>query len=324
MVQYGTESLIKLRNVICNRCTKKVPSWDNEVYKCWLRYLKGADRQELIKDTRFSLYVSPRYYFRKHPCYKKISSIRKLAFRSVKIKIKGSLLNHPWLLGIYYADGYMRTRKTQLAFALGKNEGLIANHIESELRCIVSDKAHIARDWIGNMLQIRIHSTELCRLFPEKKNKQHFRKLWSKFNISSKIKFMAGFIDGDGSCQYDVGINSIQIYSKAVPFILEAFKNVLSRFGYVSQKGYKLYLSPPIGKLLKPYIEKRNISNAYAGKVNVKTAFKLLVNGMPMREISRKLHKDRKTITLALRKTYGWREIQHYLDAHNTKLNSKG
>jgi intein/homing endonuclease len=139
-------------------------------------------------------------------------------------------------------------------------------------------------------------------------------------SLESKKKFIAGFIDGDGSCQYSLGINSVQIYSKVVPFILTPFRETLSEFGYVSQKEYRLYLSPEVGKMLKPYTEKKNISSEYNGNVQVELSFELLKNNVPMREIARRLKKDRKTITLALKKVYGMPNIQPFLDAHNKKL----
>lgn len=325
MVQYSSESLATLNKVRCNRCKLKLPNWDDEIYKCWLLYINGADRQKLIKGSRFTLYVSPRYYFRKHPCYREISSVRKTLFRSVKTRVRGNLVDHPWLLGLYYADGFLRNRKSQLAFALGKNEKLIANQVRKELRKLLyGSKLNIAKDLIGNMLQIRIHSRELGILLPEKKNKKQFKKLWTSFNRSSKIKFIAGFIDGDGSCQYDVGINSVQIYSKLVPFVLKTFKKFLAEFGYVSLKDYRLYLSPTVGTMLKPYTEKRRIKVPYGGKIDAKTAFELMRNGLPMREIARRFHRDRKTITIALKKIYEPETIQHYLDLHNTKLHPNG
>lgn len=71
---------------------------------------------------------------------------------------------------------------------------------------------------------------------------------------------------------------------------------------------------------MKPYTIKRDITKPYKGSVNVDLAFRLLRSGLPMREIARRLNKDKKTITLALKRVYGYSKIKCYLDAHNTKL----
>lgn len=321
MVQYDREALDKLNKSLCRNCDKNLLNWDKEVFSCWIKYLKGVDRKELISGTRFNQYSSLKYYFKDHPCYNKIASTKKRFFRPVKTKVLSDPKNYPWLIGLFYADGFIRTRKTQLAFVLGINEEKIVQRVEKELREIVGEKSRIARDIIGNMIQIRIHSSDLCRSMPDKKSREQFLEFWKNLGYNSKMQVIGGFIDGDGSCQYEVGINSIQIYSKVVPFILEPFKDFLSDLGYVSQKDYRIYISPAVGKILKPYVEKRNISTMYRGDVDIESAYKMLKENMAMREIARKLNKDRKTITLALKKVYGIDEIQKYLNLHNTKLN---
>ncbi|MCX6742451.1 MAG: hypothetical protein NTX24_04760 [Candidatus Pacearchaeota archaeon] len=322
MVQYPSTALAILKKARCPNCNNKVLGWNEEVYSSWLKYLNGKNRDQLIKDTSFSNYVSLKYHFKKHPCYKKIAYIRKRYFRIVKTTVKNNIEDHPWLLGFYYADGFTRTNRTQLAFVPSKNEEIIADRIEKELKSLLEGEICINRDYIDNMIQVRTHSCELARSFPDKKSEKQFKKIWDSLNTESKKKLIAGFIDGDGSCQFDVGVNSIQVYSKIVPFILRPFKEFLSYFGHVSQQNYNLYLSPNIGKLLKPYIEKRNISSPYEGKVDTKKAFNFLKNDIPMREIARQMHKDRKTISLALKKVYGPSKIQIYLNRYNTKLNS--
>ena len=170
------------------------------------------------------------------------------------------------------------------------------------------------------VIQVRVHSIAICDVMPNKKNKDDFLKIWNDFNEKEKLKFIGGFIDGDGVCAFSDGIDSIQLYSKSVPFILEPFLQLLYHCGYVSLKGYKMYISPKVGRHLKPFIIKRNIVQPYKGSVPLKMALDKLQQGSSIRAIAKELGYDKKTITLSLKRYYTKEVIQPFIDSHNTKL----
>lgn len=312
-MRFSTDSLERLDNVLCNNCYKKVSSWNDDIYKCWIRYIKGYIRKELIKNTYFSNPESLKMQFRKHPCYIKIAKIRK-TFQPIKSEVKNSPLNYPWFLGLYYADGCIKN-KTQLCFGLSFHELLIENKVYNILKEILSDSAHIVREQVGNMRQVRTHSIELCTKLPKKKEKNEFFNLWRSFNKTEKLKFIAGFIDGDGSCSFDVGINTVQIYSKQIPFLLKRFYSFLSQYGYISflDNGYRLYLSSIVVSKLKKYLIKKDINRPYNGSVNVKKAFSLMKKGVSIYKISKIFGCHRKTVNLALKQVYGIELISKYI-----------
>lgn len=310
MVNYSTRDKLKLKNVICNKCYKRADSWDDEIYIIWLRYLEGEDRNKIVNGTRYLSFHSLKYQFKKHPCYNKIANIRKY-FKGVKTNVNGvNFLEYPWLLGLYFADGFIRNR-SQLAFGLSMHEELIENKVFEELKQILGENAHIKRELIGNMRQIRTHSIELCDAFP-KKNKDSFYNLWNQFSERDKMEFIGGLIDGDGSCSFDVGVNSVQIFSKFFPFMLEEFRDLLSKYGYVSllKEGNCLYLSPKVGLAIKPYLVKRYIKRPYNGAVDVKRAFELLKQGVSVCKISKIMGFNKKTVNLALKQVYGMETIK--------------
>lgn len=84
------------------------------------------------------------------------------------------------------------------------------------------------------------------------------------------------------------------------------------------KNGCVLYLSPKVGLKLKPFLVKKDIKRPYNGSVDSQKALDLLKNGFSMRNIAKKLKKDRKTITLALKQVYGINLIQKYLDKNST------
>lgn len=315
---YGSRALKLLKKSICKNCKRRLPNWDDDVYTCWLRYVNGCDRTEIIRNTRFSLYVSPRYYFRNHPCYRKIARIRKLWFRPVKMYVNISLQEHPWLLGIFYADGSKHTG-SQLSFALSLNEDIIAKKIVKELKKILGKKSHIVTEMIGNMINVRTHSVELCDVFPNKNNKKELVDVWRLFNRIEKLNFIGGYVDGDGSCQFQDDINSIQLFSKRT-FVLVLFKEFLIKYGYTSLNGSLMYISPKVGSIIKGYTLKAKIKKPYTGSVDTEKALNMLRSGFSLRLISKLMNFDKKTISIALKRVYNKRLVQKYLDRNNTKL----
>ena len=197
------------------------------------------------------------------------------------------------------------------------HEELTETRVCNELREILGENAHISREFIENMRQIRTSSIELCDQFP-KKNEEEFIKLWGNFSEKQKLEFIAGFIDGDGSCAFDVGINSIQIYSKDFPILITIFAEVLRPLGYVSilSNGHKLYLSPSVGLMLKPLLVKKDIKRPYHGSIDVKQAHDLLSKGISVYKISKMMNKAKKTVHLALKQVYG---INHIKQLTNVK-----
>jgi len=312
---YGNRAFAELRRALCDSCYVKHFEWDEDTFLCWIRYINGIDREDLIKNTRFNSYVSLKSHFRKHSCYSKIARIRKQWFRPIKGFLNKPIKEHPWLLGLFYADGYIRN-KSQLSFALSMHESLIEDRAFLLLKDITSPNTHIVKEFVGNMRQIRLHSTEVCDGFPIKKDKIFFLRLWNTFNEEQKLHFIAGFIDGDGSCCFDVGINSIQLYSKNIPFIIKSFYEFLSRKGYISilDNGCKLYISPNVGLLLKPYLVKKDIKRVYNGNVDIKKAFELLEQGKSVYNIARVLGFSKKTVHSALKQVYGIEKIKMYTD----------
>jgi len=298
--------------------TKPLDGWDREVSICWKRYLKGYDRKELIKGTRFTLYVSPRYYFRKHPSYKYVAKIRKSILRRVKSVVKTPIEKYPWLLGLYYADGSMHS-DSQLSFSLSFHEKIIEDRVVKELREIMSDGVHISCDIIGHMRSVRIHSVELCDTLPKKSDKISFLHIWKKITSKEKLEFIAGFIDGDGSCAFEDGIYSIHLYSKIAPYLIPYFKMFLKMYGYCSVKTYSMYLSPTIGKIIKPFTMKQYIRKPYVGSVDVEKAFELLKGGTSVRKVAKMFDKDKKTISIALRRSFDKELIEPLIDSHRTK-----
>lgn len=319
---YGSRALKLLKKSICKNCKRRLPNWDDDIYTCWLRYLNGCDRTEIIRGTRFSLYVSPRYYFRNHPCYRKIARIRKLCFRPVKMYVNISLKNYPWLLGIFYADGSKHTG-SQMSFALSLNEDIIAKKIMKELKKILGKKSHIVIEMIGNMINVRTHSVELCDSFPCKDSKKEFIELWSSFNEEAKLDFVGGYVDGDGSCAFQDDIDSIGLFSKR-KFIIVTFKKFFLKYGYVSMKGNKMYMSPTVGVIIKRHAMKEHITKLYSGKVDTESALKMMKRGNSLYRISKFMGFDKKTISIALKRTYNKRMIQRYLDRKNTSLKYSG
>jgi lambda repressor-like predicted transcriptional regulator len=314
---YGSRALKLLKKSICKNCKKRLPNWDDDVYTCWLRYLNGCDRTEIIRGTRFSLYVSPRRYFRYHPCYRKIARIRKLWFRPVKMYVNVSLKDHPWLLGIFYADG-SKHDGSQLSFALSLNEDIIAKKIVKELKKILGKKSHIVTEMIGNMINVRTHSVELCDAFPNKNNKKELVDVWRLFNRAEKLNFIGGYIDGDGSCQFQDSINSIQLFSKRTS-VLGLFKEFLTKYGYTSLNGSLMYISPKVGSIIKPFTLKQYIKKIYMGSVDIKKALTLLEYGISVRKISKIMRFDKKTILIGLRRTYDKKKIQVLINKNESK-----
>jgi len=319
-MKYSTKNHLRLQKAISKECYQTVPNWDNDIYTAWLRYLNGEDRETIIKGTRFSNFSSLKYQFRKHPCQKDIAKIRK-TFKKVKTRVNVPITNYPWLLGLYYADGCIRN-KSQLSFGLSLHEKLIVDRVFKELKEILGKNALITRELIGNMRQIRTSSVEICNQFP-KKDKEHFFNLWKRFTQKQKLDFIAGFIDGDGCCAFDVGINSIQVYSKDFLFILKEFKNLLSEYGYVSLNNNILYLSSNIGLKLKSFLVKKDIKRSYQGSVDVKKALNLLKNGISIYKISKMMGFSKKTVHLALKQVYGIKGIKKYTDKTKLKRNPK-
>lgn len=315
---YGNRALKNLQRVICKNCKKKLKGWNDDVYTCWLRYMSGCDRKELIKGTHFTGYTSPRYYFKNHPCYKKIAKIRKLCFKAVKKHVNVSIKDYPWLLGIFYADG-SKHNESQLSFSLSLNEDIIAKQIVKELAKILGKKSHIVTELIGNMINVRTHSVELCDTFPDKNRENKLKDIWHLFNKEEKLKFIGGFIDGDGNCSFQDDINSIQLFSKR-KFILVLFKKFLLPYGYTSLKENSMYISPKIGLIIKEHTLKSNVKRPYVGNVNVEKALNMLRDGYSLRSISKLMDFDKKTISIALKRVYNKRMIQKFLDKNNTKL----
>lgn len=315
---YGSRGLKHLRDALCKRCKKRLPEWDEDVYICWLRYLNGCNREELVKGTRFSFYTSPRHYFKKHPCYKKIANIRKLCFKSVKKHIDVSIKDYPWLLGIFYADG-SKHNGSQLSFSLSINEDAIARKIVKGLKEIVGKKSHIVTEIIGNMINVRTHSVELCDVFPNKNNKKELVDIWRLFDRAEKLNFIGGYMDGDGNCSFQDDINSIQLFSKRT-FVLNFFKEFLTRYGYTSLNGNFMYISPKVGSVIKEYTLKAKIKRPYTGNVDTERALNMLRSGYSLCLISKLMNFDKKTISIALKRVYNKRLIQKYLDRNNTKL----
>lgn len=73
----SNRALIALESIKCKNCKKKLPEWDNDVYHSWLNYISGKIDKDIVEKTRFMSRRSLRRYFIKHPCFKKISKIRK-------------------------------------------------------------------------------------------------------------------------------------------------------------------------------------------------------------------------------------------------------
>lgn len=289
--------------------------WDSGVSKCWKRYVKGCDRKELIKGTRFTYFKSLVYHFRQHPSYKEIAKVRKTVFRRVKSLVMKKIEKYPWLLGLYYADGSTHMG-TQLSFSLSLHEKVIAERVIKELKEIMSDDAHIACDIIGHMTSVRIHSVELCCVLPKKSDEQSFFKIWRKFTTHQKLEFIGGFTDGDGSCSFEDRIYSIHIYSKIVPYLISYFKQVLGKYGYLSIHPYWIYLSPDIGHVIKPFTMKQYIQKAYAGSVDVDKAFRLLKSGTSLRKMAKIFGKDKKTISIALRRSFDRDLVENLIEKH--------
>lgn len=312
-MNYSNRYLRKLEEVTSSCCFEKVESWDESIYSSWLGYIKGEDRNILHKKTKFASFSSLKRYFRMHPCQPKISQQRK-KFRKIKTRLIGPITSCPWLLGLHFADGCVKN-KSQISFALSMHEKLIENRVEEELKKILGKNAHIAKEYVGNMRVIRTHSIELSDHLP-KKDKDGFTNLWKNFSRKEKIQFMAGFIDGDGSCAFDVGIESIQIFSKDFPYILKEFKHLFLGKGQVTlyniSNGLMLYLSPPIGRLLKPFLIKKDIKRPYRGSVDVQRAMNLLKNKISIYQIAKDMSKSKKTVHLALKQVYGINEVKKY------------
>lgn len=321
-MKYGSRGRNKLKEVICENCTTKLQNWGDEVFTCWIRYINGANRKNLVKGTRFTNYTSLKYYFKYHSCYKKIAKIRKIWFRPVKVTVNVQIQSYPWLLGIFYADGAIQN-ETQLSFGLAIHEKVIEDRIITELKEILGKNAHIVKEKIGNMRNVRVHSVELCDAFPNKQDKKIFLKIWNSFSIKEKFEFIGGYVDGDGSCSFEYGIDSIQIFSKVVPFILDFFHPFLNNYGYLSLKNFKLYISPKVGRKIKKFTLKRMINKPYHGKVDVKKAFEMLKKGMSVNKIAKRMNLNKKTVLLALKITYGKEKLEKYYKLHRKtkKLN---
>ncbi len=311
---YRSLAIIELKKIVCNRCKRNLQNWDDETFKCWLKYIDGCDRKNLVFGTRFSSYGSLKYHFRGHPCYKKIAIFRKKWFRKILASIKSNPINYPWLLGLFYADGTLHMG-SQLSFSLSKHERIIADSVVKQLNEIL-DRPHIVLENIGNMINVRSHSIELCDSFPKKNNKNKFESIWENYSNLQKMQFIAGFIDGDGSCSFEDDIDSIGVYSKQVPFLLENFHLFLSKFGYVSLKENKLYISPKVGTIIKKEALKRFIKKPYSGSVDTKKCYKFLKSGFSIRKIAKTMNFDKKTITIALRRVYGKNKIERYVRKH--------
>ncbi len=307
---YSAKSLEGLNKLVCKNCYKKVFSWDKEIYSCWLKYIKGYNRKKLIKNTHFLNPESLKVPFRKHPCYKKVAMFRKKWFRPSNKLSEIDFYKYPWLLGIYYADGSI-SNKSKLTFALSLHESIIVNKIIKQLKEILGKDAHIVKEKIGNMYLIRTHGIEVCNKFPNKKLELEFLKIWKKFNNNQKLKFVAGYIDGDGSCSFDVGIDSIQVYSKKIPYLPAYFYKFLKQSGYVSLcNKYLVYFSPQVGRILKPFVLKRYIKRPYNGSVDVKKALNLLKTNS-LRQTARMMNFDKKTISLAIKQTMNFRSVNN-------------
>ena len=309
----------ELKKTLCNKCFNRYQDWSDEIYNSWLLYIKGADRKDIIKNTYFSNFKSIYQHFKKHECYKKIAKTRKLWFRPTKKFEHIELNKYPWLMGLFYADGTISASGTKLAFYLSLHEKIIANEVVENLQDLTGSKKPIAIDKIGNMYGVRYHSLELCEKFPNKKDSNAFIRLWKGFNEKERMRFLAGFVDGDGSCAFEDGINSIQIYNKDQPFVLDAFYSFLKQYGYVSVQKNKIYISPEIGVILKPFTIKRYIKKPYKGAVDVDKALKMLRNGVSVYKISKRMGFDKKTVYLALKRVYGKKLIEEYFKTNKTK-----
>ena len=314
MILYSSNGLEKLKHVLCSKCKTKPNYWSKDIFRCWLRYIKVCDRKYLINGTRFASYFSLKPHFRKHPCYKNIARIKKL-IKPVKYRVKIPVAKFPWLLGLYYADGSKHSG-TQLSFGLSLHERIIADKALEYLYKILGKDAHIVIEKIGKMLNVRTHSTELCRAFPDKRDEKLFSSIWKKFDDKDKLEFIGGYIDGDGSCSFEDGITSLQIFSKIVSFIPRKFYLFLHRYGYMSLKDFTLYLSPTVGRTVKPFTLKQYIKKPYSGKIDTQKVFELLKEGISIRKIAKQMDCNKKTISLALRRVYGGLELEKYIFAH--------
>lgn len=315
---YGKRALEELEHVKCDGCERRVPGWTNEIYKSWKRYVNGADRNYLVEGTSFSSYVSLKYHFRKHPCYKKVAKVRKRWFRPTKKYCDVIIRNFPWLLGLFYADGYIRNG-SQIAFALSAHESAIADEVVRQLKEILGKQSHIVKSMVGNMYEVRFHSVEFCENFPDKRDKDSFLSIWKGFSVKEKMQFIGGFIDGDGGCSFEDGINSIQIYSKNQVFVLDSFFTFLKQHGYISLRRNKLYLSPSVGLILRPFTVKRKIKKHYTGKVDVVKALNHLKCGTSAYRISKIMGFNKKTVLLALKRSYGKHLIEELFAKNKEK-----
>ena len=305
--------LKKLNEAICKFCYEKPKEWDSEVYGSWLSYIKGAPHKEINKNTRFVNPASLYYYFRKHRCYKKLSFIQARWGAPVNKIGKFNLLDFSWLLGLYYADG-CKKNNNKLIFFLSLHEEKTAKRVFRDLKKIVGSKVSVFIKKERNMIFVYVCSVELCDYFPNKKEESEFIGLWSKFSSKQKLEFIAGFVDGDASTSFDVGINELQIYSKDVCFINQYFYDFLSQFGYVSilGDGYRLYCSKNVVLNFKEFTVKKSIKRPYNGKVDTKRALRLLRQGSSIWQVSQILGFNHKTVHLALKQVYGLKLTKKY------------
>ena len=307
---YSTKSLKELSKLICKNCYKNIPKWNNDTYNCWLKYIKGCNRKDLIKNSHFLNPESLKVPFRKHPCYSEIAMFRKGWFRPTNKLDKINFCQYPWLLGLYYADGSI-SNGNKLTFALSLHESIIVNKVIKQLKEILGKEANVVKEKIENMYLIRTHGIEVCCNFPKKKSKLEFLKILDKFNNNQKLKFISGYVDGDGSCAFDVGIDSIQIYSKKVSYLPNYFYKFLKQFGYVSLiRKYIVYFSPQVGRILKPFILKRYVKRPYNGSVDIKKALNLLKTNS-LRQTAKIMNFDKKTISLAVKQTMNFRSVNN-------------
>lgn len=117
--------------------------------------------------------------------------------------------DYAYLLGLYLADGSLSSKGNSIAFCLQGNEGDIVDRVVSILRHMsINPTVNVEKDR-RNMIRVNGCASNLFSFFPRKKvvldgNVDEFlfflkeRKL---LEVGDRlIAFLAGLLDGDGSC----------------------------------------------------------------------------------------------------------------------------
>jgi hypothetical protein len=123
-----------------------------------------------------------------------------------------------YIRGLFLADGYSDIKRNRnggvedyrVRFFLQGDEGQIARKVTALLRK-AGLNPHVDRDRHDNLINLRIYSKQLLNFIPNKealKNDLAVRQKFFEENRLSEVEFglpfMAGFIDGDGSCRLSV------------------------------------------------------------------------------------------------------------------------